>query len=118
MQLLALGKLLLLEPKLILMDEPTKGLDYDKKLQLGGLLGELTRQGVTILMVSHDIEFCARFANRCALMHDGRIVAASPSREFFAGNRFFTTYTNRMARAYIRDAVLPEEVVRCLLNLH
>ena len=118
MQLLALGKLLLLEPKLILMDEPTKGLDYDKKLQLGGLLGELTRQGVTILMVSHDIEFCARFATRCAFMHDGRIVATSPSRDFFAGNRFFTTYTNRMARAYIRDAVLPEEVVQCLLNLH
>ncbi len=114
MQLLALGKLLLLEPKLILMDEPTKGLDYDRKLQFGSLINELAKEKVTILMVSHDVEFCARFATRCALMHNGRIVAPLPTREFFSGNRFFTTYANRMARAYISDAILPEEVVECL----
>lgn len=117
MQLLALGKLLLLEPKIILMDEPTKGLDYDRKLQFGSIMDELVKKDVAILMVSHDVEFCARFASRCALMHNGKIVAASPSREFFSGNRFFTTYANRMARAYMSNAILPEEVVKCLSEL-
>ncbi len=110
-QVLAFAKLLLLEPRIILMDEPTKGLDFDRKKELGSMLRKLTEEGVTILMVSHDIEFCARYASRCALLHDGRVVSALPRQEFFAGNKFFTTASNRIARRYAPKAILPEEVI-------
>ena len=111
MQMLALGKLLLLEPKIILMDEPTKGIDYTWKKKLSEILKELSDEGVTILMASHDIEFCARYASRLGLMHDGRVVANMTRREFFIGNSFFTTATNRIARSIQLDAILPEEVI-------
>lgn len=110
-QMLALGKLLLLNPKIILMDEPTKGLDYDRKTEIGNVIKHLSEEGITILLVSHDIEFCARFADRCGLMHNGRVVAAENTRDFFSGNKFFTTATNRIARRYIPRAILPEEVI-------
>lgn len=110
-QLLAIGKLLLLKPQIILMDEPTKGLDFDRKIQLGDRLKKLAESGITILMVSHDIEFCARFATRCGMMHDGRVVASSLTREFFAGNNFFTTATNRMVKRFLPKFILPEEVI-------
>ncbi len=110
-QMLALGKLLLLNPKIILMDEPTKGLDYNRKIEIGNMIKHLSEQGITILLVSHDIEFCARFANRCGLMHNGRIVAIDRTREFFSGNKFFTTASNRIARRFIPKAILPEEVI-------
>ncbi|MCR5143725.1 MAG: ATP-binding cassette domain-containing protein [Lachnospiraceae bacterium] len=110
-QLLAIGKLLLLKPQIILMDEPTKGLDFDRKIQLGDRLKKLAESGITILMVSHDIEFCARFATRCGMMHDGRVVASSSAREFFAGNNFFTTATNRMVKRFLPKFILPEEVI-------
>lgn len=111
MQLLAFAKLLLLEPGLILMDEPTKGLDYDRKIVFGNMLKELSSKNVTILLVSHDIEFCARFATRCGLLHDGKVVASLIRHEFFAGNRFFTTASNRISRRFVKDAILPEEVI-------
>ena len=110
-QLLALGKLLLLRPRIILMDEPTKGLDFDRKTEIGTVIKDLQKEGITILMVSHDIEFCARYATRCAVMHAGRVVASSDTREFFAGNKFFTTASSRIARRYEPNAILPEEVI-------
>lgn len=110
-QMLAIGKLLLLKPQIILMDEPTKGLDYDRKIALGQMITELAADGISFLIVSHDIEFAARFAHRCGLMHDGRIVAVDNAKSFFAGNSFFTTAANRMARRFCPEAVLPEEVI-------
>lgn len=110
-QMLAIGKLLLLKPQIILMDEPTKGLDYDRKIALGQMITELAADGISFLIVSHDIEFAARFSHRCGLMHDGRIVAVDNAKSFFAGNSFFTTAANRMARRFCPEAVLPEEVI-------
>ena len=109
--MLAIGKLLLLKPQIILMDEPTKGLDYDRKIALGQMITELAADGISFLIVSHDIEFAARFAHRCGLMHDGRIVAVDNAKSFFAGNSFFTTAANRMVRRVCPEAVLPEEVI-------
>ena len=101
-QRLALAKVLLLQPRLLLMDEPTKGLDAEFKQVFAEILQSLLRQGVTLLMVSHDIEFCARYAHRCALFFDGSIVTEAPPRAFFSGNSFYTTSANRMARACFR----------------
>ena len=84
----ALCKVLLLDPEILLLDEPTKGLDAEFKQELASILRALTAGGVTILMVSHDVEFCARYAHRCALFFDGSIVTEDAPRAFFSGNSF------------------------------
>ena len=107
----ALAKVLLLDPDILLMDEPTKGLDAEFKQAFAEILQVLLRRGVTIVMVSHDVEFCARYAHSCALFFDGNIVAQDTPRNFFSGNNFYTTAANRMARALIPNAVTPEDVI-------
>ncbi|WP_152393479.1 ABC transporter ATP-binding protein [Paenibacillus guangzhouensis] len=113
----ALAKVLLLDPKILLLDEPTKGLDSFFKQKLGLFLRKLQRQGVTIVMVSHDVEFCAMYGERCAMFFDGSIIASHPAQQFFAGNRFYTTAANRMARHLWPEAVTMEGVIaRCQAN--
>lgn len=99
-QRLALGKILLLEPEILLLDEPTKGLDPFFKRTLAGILRKLTEEGVTVFMVSHDIEFCAEYGDRCAMFFDGGIVSEGSPRDFFAGNSFYTTAAIGVARQW------------------
>ncbi|GBF74365.1 hypothetical protein PA598K_02705 [Paenibacillus sp. 598K] len=68
--------------------------------------------GVTIVMVSHDIEFCASYGETCALVFDGSVISQGPARSFFAGNSFYTTAANRLARELWRDAVTVDDVIR------
>jgi len=107
----ALAKVLLLEPEIMLLDEPTKGMDVAFKEEFAHILEELKSKGVTILMVSHDIEFCAKYADRCALVFDGSITSEGGPREFFKGKSFYTTAANRMARNCLPDAVLAEDII-------
>lgn len=108
----ALAKVLLLEPKILLMDEPTKGLDAEFKQVFAGILRKLLSQDVTVIMVSHDIEFCAKYAHRCALFFDGGIVTEGTPTEFFSGNNFYTTAANRMSRHLLTGAVTAESVIK------
>ena len=107
----ALAKVLLLEPKMLLLDEPTKGLDAEFKQVFAEILESLLRRGVTVVMVSHDIEFCAKYAHRCAMFFDGSIVTEDTPRAFFSGNSFYTTSANRMARHLLPDAITAEDVI-------
>ncbi len=107
----ALAKVLLLEPRILLLDEPTKGLDSEFKQIFAEILGRLLGRGVAVLMVSHDIEFCAKHAHRCAMFFDGRIVTEDSPRAFFSGNSFYTTAANRMARHLLPGAVTAEDVI-------
>ncbi len=109
-QRLALGKILLLEPRVLLLDEPTKGLDPFFKITLAEIFKKLKERGVTLLMVSHDIEFCAAYGDRCAMFFDGDVVSVDTSKRFFAGNSFYTTTANRMARQWNRQLITWEEV--------
>ena len=110
-QRLALAKVLLLRPRILLMDEPTKGIDNHYKKELGEILRKLTEHGVTILLISHDVEFCAQYADRVGLFFEGNMVTNKPAKEFFAGNSFYTTAANRMSRQFFPDAVTVEDVV-------
>lgn len=113
----ALAKVLLLEPEILLLDEPTKGLDGFYKQKLADIFRNLKKRGTTILMVSHDIEFCASYADRCAMFFDGGIVISSEAKEFFTGNSFYTTAANRMARHLFPEAVTVKDVVEaCRTN--
>ena len=113
-QRLALAKVLLLRPKILLMDEPTKGIDNHYKKELGEILRKLSEHGVTILMISHDVEFCAQYADRTGLFFQENVVTSEESKKFFAGNNFYTTAANRMARNYFPNAVTVEDVVKAI----
>ena len=107
----ALAKVLLQNPNVLLLDEPTKGVDNDFKIVFAQILKELTASGVCIIMVSHDVEFCASYADRCGLFFDGNVVTMDAPQPFFAGKSFYTTTTNRMARHLLPNAVTPEDVI-------
>jgi len=116
-QRLALCKVLLIEPDLLVLDEPTKGLDRAFQDKLGNLLLELKAKGVTILMVSHDIEFCARFADTCALMFNGQVITSGNPVDFFAGASFYTTSANRMVRHIWPNLITTEGVIEACKSL-
>ncbi len=111
MQRAALAKILLQQPEILLLDEPTKGLDAQFKTEFADILSDLKANGVTVVMVSHDIEFCAEYADRCALMFDGSVTSVGTPREFFQGKNFYTTSANRMAREKLPDAILAEDII-------
>lgn len=107
----ALAKVLLMAPQILLLDEPTKGLDAHFKEIFADIISNLKSDGVTVVMVSHDIEFCAKYADRCSMFFDGNITSVSEPRTFFAGNNFYTTSANRMARTKLPKAVLAEDII-------
>ena len=108
----ALAKILLTKPRLLLLDEPTKGIDADGKRALSELLRGLCREGMTVLTVTHDVEFAAVTADRCALFFDGELLSEDTPSRFFGGNSFYTTAANRMARTLCPNAVTCDQVVR------
>jgi len=97
-QLVALAKILATKPKLLLLDEPTKGIDANAKNKLTGIIKRLQNENVTVVIVTHDVEFAAECADRCALFFGGNIVSVGEVSEFFCGNKFYTTAVNRMLR--------------------
>ncbi len=110
-QRVALCKVLLQKPDILLLDEPTKGMDGQMKAYFGTLLRALQKEGLTFILVSHDVEFCAMYTDRCALLFDGSIVLETGTRQFFCGNRFYTTAANRMARHLLPQAITVEDVI-------
>ena len=106
----ALAKVMLLDPEIIFLDEPTKGLDSSFKYKLAEILKSLIRRGKTIVMVSHDVEFCGQHADRCAMFFDGKIVTENTPRAFFSGNSFYTTAANRMSRHIFENAVSVDDI--------
>lgn len=106
---LAIAKILLTEAEIYLFDEPTNGMDPTFKLKFGEIIRELKKSGKTFIIVSHDIEFSAAFADRCVMIFDGRVVSDSEPREFFSGNSFYTTTANKIVRSVFPDCILTKE---------
>ena len=107
----ALAKVLLTQPKLLLLDEPTKGIDSFFKEKLADILCKLKEQGITIVIVSHDVEFCAKYADQVSMFFDGQVLTTDTPRRFFGNNSFYTTAANRMSRHVFSMAVTAEDVV-------
>ena len=116
-QLVALARVLATKPKLLLLDEPTKGVDASAKMKLIDILKVLRDQGMTLLIVTHDVEFAALCADRCAMFFRGSIVSEGDPRSFFSENNFYTTAVSRMTRGCFDQAVTVEDTVQlCRLN--
>ena len=110
----ALAKVLLAEPRLLLLDEPTKGLDSFFKQSFAGILKDLCARGITVVMVSHDVEFCAQYADLVGMFFDGQLLTSDTPRRFFGSNSFYTTSANRMSRSFFENAVTASDVVTLL----
>ena len=114
-QRVLLARALCATKKLLLLDEPVTGLDPIVTAEFYQLISRINKEsGIAVVMVSHDIEFCAEFGDTCALFFYGSIVTSKPAEEFFAGNSFYTTVANRIARKWYPDAVTAKDVIeRC-----
>jgi energy-coupling factor transport system ATP-binding protein len=86
---LALAVILGRRPDLVLLDEPTRGLDYPAKHRLTGILRELARSEHTVVVATHDVELAAEVADRVVVLADGEVVADGPAREILAGSPAF-----------------------------
>ena len=115
-QRVALAKVLLTKPKILLLDEPTKGLDSFFKVKFSGILRKLQQQNITVIMVSHDIEFCAEYADLVSMFFDGQILTTDTPQRFFGDNSFYTTAANRMSRCVFTNAVTAKNVVDLYLR--
>ncbi len=110
-QRLGLARVLIGMPDVILMDEPTKGMDAEFKQTFAEILRKLQMQGCTIVIVSHDIEFCAQTADQVCLIFDGETAVVNGVTEYFTGNEFYTTAAARIARGVVDHAVTVEDVL-------
>ena len=116
-QLTALAKALASKPRLLLLDEPTKGLDAYAKAKIAEVLRTLKKNGVTIVMVTHDTEFAAETADRTALFFRGEAVSVDTPKRFFSANRFYTTPVSRMTKGYYDMAITVSDAKSlCLAN--
>ena len=113
-QLAALAKLLVSERDILLLDEPTKGTDPLFKAMIASLLRRLAAEGKTIILVSHDIEFCASVCSRCSMLFGGRLIGTDVPQRFFSGESYYTTSASRMSRGLIENAVTAEDVIKAL----
>ena len=101
----ALAKILLLEPRLLLLDEPTKGIDPAGKQDLTCIFRKLRQDGLTLLLATHDVEFAAETADRCGLLFDGDVVGLDRPEVFFSKNHFYTTAASRISRGIFEGTV-------------
>lgn len=116
-QLVALGKVLLTNPRLLLLDEPTKALDGAQKERLARVVKDLKSRGVTVVIVTHDTDFAAEISDRCAMFFAGEAISTGTPREFFSDNGYYTTESSRMTRGYYDGAVTTGDVVSlCKVN--
>lgn len=114
----ALAKVMLTGADIYLLDEPAKGLDHKAREDLGNMLKTLVKQGASILMVTHDIEFAARFADQCSMFFDMQIIASGTPKEVFKDHRFYTTAARKLSVGIYEDAITAEEVMElCRLNV-
>lgn len=106
-----LAKIIAKAPDILLLDEPTKGIDNLFKEELGNFLRQLAEKGKTIILVSHDLDFCGEYADRCGLFADGMLISENNAREFFTHNRFYTTTVAKMTKGIIEDVYRQEDLL-------
>ena len=111
MQKTALAKALLTKPDLLLLDEPVKGLDPVARREVAKILAELKTSGMTMIIVTHDLDFVSLLADRCSMLFDGRVEGIAQTKEFFAGNAYFTTNAHRLSKGIVPSVVTEKELL-------
>ena len=110
----ALAKLLLLSPGLLILDEPVKGMDIRSKNEIGRILRAIAAEGKCIILVSHDMDFCANYSDRCAMLFSGELIGTDEPHGFFCGNDFYTTQARRLTSGLIDNCVTRRDILYSL----
>lgn len=110
----ALASVLVSQPELLLLDEPTRGMDYVLKGELGILLTELNRQGMTIVMVTHDVEFAAEYAKRIILIFDGQIVNDDSTHQVMGDSLFYSPQMARLFKGFADNVLTVREALELI----
>lgn len=110
LQKAAILKVISRKTDILLLDEPTKSVDYLFMNKLVSLFKELAQQGKTIIIVTHDPEFAAQVADRCGLMFNGNLIEVDSPRKFFSGNRYYTTSATKMSSGFIDGAIYYKDI--------
>ena len=113
-QVLGLLKVLLKKPQILFLDEPTKGLDTKAKELVAQALQEIRSHGVTIIMITHDLNFAAKNADKVGLFFNGTMTSCTERHDFFGNNNFYTTEANRISRDFVDNAITVQEVIEWL----
>ncbi len=116
-QLCGLCRILLCKPKILLLDEPVKALDPYSAQRIGEVLIRLKETGISILMISHSLEFAAEFSDRCVIFFGGQITGGGNTQKFFSQNRFFTTSAARIAQGHTENAVTVSQLCSSLKEI-
>lgn len=106
----ALMKVLLKSPDIVLMDEPTKGMDKMSKRKFGKILEKLKTEGITVVMVTHDLEFAAEYSDRCGIFFNHEVAVLGETREVLCGNAFYTTESFRIGSEFFKNVLTFEEL--------
>ena len=104
-QRVALASVLVAEPKIVVLDEPTRGMDYGLKKELIDFLNDYRKHGNTVIMVTHDVETVAECADRVILLSEGRVVVDGSKREVLSKALLFSPQINRLAQALGRYGI-------------
>lgn len=110
-EILAIAKIMLLKPDIVLLDEPTKGLDHAYKSFIADWISRLKTSIKAVVIVSHDLEYIADYADYCAMLFDGQIVSQGKSDEFFASNSFITSAAARISRNFSQRQSLKKRLL-------
>jgi energy-coupling factor transport system ATP-binding protein len=113
-QRVALASILVTDPVLLLLDEPTRGMDYGLKTDLGRYLSKLCQKGIGVVMVTHDVEFAAEYSQRVVLMYDGKIVSDGSVHEVLGNSFFYSTQMARLCKGYVEGVLTVDEAVKAL----
>ena len=111
LQKAAFTKILLSKPKILFLDEPTKGMDFSLREELKEILMDLKAKGATIIIATHDLEFIASVADRVGIMFNGKVLSLTDSHSFFSNSNFYTTVASLASRdLYDKVITVPELV--------
>lgn len=116
-QRVALAAVLVSKPRLLLLDEPTRGLDYGLKQELGELLQEINRQGTAVVMVTHDVDFAAEYAQEICMMFQGQLIERGSKYEVLQHSTYYTPQLGKLFNNIVDNVITMDRGVRVLLEL-
>jgi len=101
-QRVALASVLAAGPGILILDEPTRGLEYRLKVELMRFLKDYCSRGNAVVLVSHDVEIVAEYAQRVILLSEGRVVVDGEKHEVLSQALLFSPQINRLAQPFAR----------------
>jgi energy-coupling factor transport system ATP-binding protein len=102
-QRVAIASIMVLKPEILMLDEPTRGLDIEIKENLGNMLKKINNNGTTILLITHDIDFAGEFCSEFMLMFNGEKVAKGNREQVLGNGIFYTTTINKLVRGSAKN---------------